>query len=249
MEFNFKHWVQIFEKNRRMFCPPNWNDHYQLTKEEYQTIYKSIQQFQKGESSDGKKLLAAAERQIHHLEDQSYVKAIKLFIKEEQNHARLLGKFMVKQDIPKLQSHWLDNFFRSLRKTYGIQSYVTVLLTAELIAIIYYQALRKATNSPILIAICNQILSDEEKHIRFQSITLHRLWRHRSSFSIYCRNSVRKILMYSTIWIVWRNHYKVLKAGGYSLTHFAKSVLKEYRKSNKIITLGDRIESTMVSVQ
>lgn len=248
MEFSFKQWVQTFEENRRLFCPPNWNDDYQLTKKEYQTIYKSVQQFQSGESSDGRKLLQAAEKQVQNIEDQTYVKAIKLFIKEEQNHAGLLGRFMTKQEIPKLKAHWMDNFFRSLRKTYGIQSYVVVLLTAELIAMIYYQALRKATNSPTLIAICDQILSDEAKHIRFQSITLHKLWSHRSFFSVFTNNLIRKLLLHTTILAVWKNHRKVLKAGGYSFIRFAKSVLKEYQKSNKIITSGEKLQTTMVPV-
>ncbi len=54
----------------------------------------------------------------------------------------------------------------------GLKGEVTVLVTAEMIALTYYDALAKSTDSPVLKSICEQMLHDELPHIMFQSHTL-----------------------------------------------------------------------------
>ncbi|MFG3444326.1 hypothetical protein ACGFZ1_06430 [Bacillus velezensis] len=44
-----------------------------------------------------------------------------------------------------------------------------MLLTAEVIVAVYYDALKNVTGSVCLQSICWQILIDEEKHIEFQA--------------------------------------------------------------------------------
>ncbi|MGG0158230.1 hypothetical protein ABEY11_12450 [Bacillus velezensis] len=47
-----------------------------------------------------------------------------------------------------------------------------MLLTAEAIAAVYYDALKNVTGSVCLQSICGQILIDEEQHFEFQAETL-----------------------------------------------------------------------------
>ena len=104
--------------------------------------------------------------------DSCFVPALQLFIAEEQEHSGILGRFLDREGIPRLTNHWLDEIFRRLRKLAGLEACATVLVTAEVLAIPFYQALRDATGSPLLRAICVRILCDEAAHLNYQALTL-----------------------------------------------------------------------------
>ena len=140
---NFLLWDQYFRVNQDHFDHLDWTNTRPLTGKEKDTISSSIRQFQRGEHSEGKHFLRFAKS----LEDESYMKALEIFIKEEQDHAAVLGRFMDIQQIQKLAKDRLDNIFRWLRKLAGLEGTVTVLLTAEIISMVYYKALRLATHS------------------------------------------------------------------------------------------------------
>ena len=114
-------------------------------------------------------LSCAAKAYAARMGDSEYVDAVRLLIGEEQRHARELAKFLHLAGIPLAEITWADTAFRWLRKRAGIEVCVSVLLTAEIIAKVYYAALGKATASPVLRRICEQILQDEVEHVRFQS--------------------------------------------------------------------------------
>lgn len=229
---DFLLWQQYFLGNRNHFDHLEWKDGHTLTVQEKKKISQSIRQFQRGEHSEGKHFLQFAQR----LQDASYTEAVKLFIKEEQDHAAVLGKFMEAEGIPKLGKDWLDNVFRRLRKLAGLEGSVTVLLTAEIIAMVYYKALFNATRSAILKQICLQVLKDEEMHLRFQSYTLECLYKHKSGFASVFSRTVHHILMAGTIFMVWLWHYKVLIQGGYSFLQYIKEAWREFTGCQHMIT-------------
>lgn len=228
---NFLLWYQYFESNRDHFGHLDWTAVPALTPGEKIIISSSIRQFQRGEHSEGKHFLQFARS----LKDESYVETIKIFIKEEQDHAAVLGQFMEIQGIDKIKKDWLDSSFRWLRKLAGLECTVTVLLTAEIISMIYYQALQKSTGSVLLQQICEQILVDEEMHLRFQSFTLRVLYATRSTPSIFLSKLLHTILMTGTIVMVWGYHKRVLKTGGYRFFSFFRAVWKEYKRCGKMI--------------
>jgi len=157
--------VPIKKVNRADFCSCFLKGLFQtqLTTEEYNTIYQSIQQFQIGESSEGKYLMKAANEYLKDKSYNGYAEALKLFIQEEQRHARYLAYFMKVEDIPVIKKHWIDQIFRKLRRLASLKQSITVLLAAEIIATVYYEALKNVTNSKLLIDICNRLLLDEAK--------------------------------------------------------------------------------------
>lgn len=157
------------------------------------------------------------------------------FIKEEQRHARDLGKFMRLQEIPLIHSHWVDNVFRKLRRHAGLELSVIVLITAEIIAKIFYKALEKSTKSIILTDICKQILNDEKMHIQFQSETLHKLAQNRSVIVNNISRQVHRFLFEGTLIVVWFQHKSVFKTGGYTLKSFYHECRQEFKFSNMII--------------
>jgi len=224
-------WYEYFKDNQDHFYHLKWEEDELLTSSEKAIITFSIRQFQRGEYSEGKHFLQYAMR----MDDQSYVFALKLFIKEEQDHAAVLGKFMDIQRIERIKEDWLDNTFRWLRKLAGLECTVTVLLTAEIISMIYYKALDAATSNKILQQVCRQILIDEEMHLRFQSFSLRILYQRKSKTSIALSRILHRILMSGTIVMVWLYHKKVLKAGNYHFFSFFRSVYSQFKRCERMI--------------
>lgn len=238
---HFNEWKEWFAFNAGHFAHINWEQEDKLTAAEKKLIAKSLQQFQRGENSEGKHLYQFA----RHTGDVSYAAAIKLFIKEEQTHAVVLGKYLDKHHIPRIKNHWVDGVFRFLRKLSGIENSVRILLTAEIISKAYYAALQRATGSSILKLICEQILCDEIKHIHFQCCALGRFTanKHPASRAFFC--FLHYILMEGTIAIVWSHHRKVVSAGNLSFAAFRKHNRQLFFECVKMINGKKEIPSAI----
>jgi hypothetical protein len=200
----------------------------QLSEKERRTITPSIQQFELGESSRGQRLLERGQRFGSSVNDPLFAGALEMFIKEEQQHSRYLEAFMDSQSIPRVQKHWVDTIFRSLRGLAGLELSLTVLVTAELIAVPYYRALRAATGSPILKMICNRILDDEAGHLQFQASMLARADSTRPGALQILLGEFHRLFLLGTICIVWSEHRAVFKAAGYTFWKFKNETLVEF---------------------
>ena len=108
-----------------------------------------------------------------------------------------------------------------------------MLVTAEMIALSYYQALSACTHSLVLKRICRQMLHDELRHLAFQSQTLYKL-KSNAPQEVY-----RIVLMQMTIWAVWPWLKKVLRAGGYSYWYFYRESMRYLRQSMRIARYGN----------
>jgi hypothetical protein len=204
----------------------------QLTEKERRTIAPSIQQFQLGESSRGQRLLERGQRYGRAVNDPHFANALDLFIKEEQQHSRYLAGFMESQSIPLVPKHWMDTVFRKLRGLAGLELSLTVLVTAELIAVPYYRALRGATGSPILKMICTRILEDESSHLKFQASMLARVASARSAIFQQALREVHLHFLLGTILVVWIEHRTVFEAAGYGFRRFKNETLLEFSNWN-----------------
>ena len=172
-------------------------------------IFPTMQMFQLGEASDGRHLLAAAEKYIRKSGDESYLPAIQGFIIEENRHSAYLKAYMGHYGVKPCRRVPLDSIFRRLRQLYGLRGEVTVLMTAEIIALSYYDALGRCTSSAALSSICRKMLDDELRHIVFQSRTLFKLG------SSKAKRAFRQIFMEITLCAVWPALRQVFRAGGY----------------------------------
>jgi hypothetical protein len=209
-------WHSYFMHNRENLMPIEWDSMYRLTREEVSIILKSLQQFQLGESSEGKHFMARAEQYVQRSGDTEYLPALKLFIQEEQRHSATLGRFMQQQDLPLVTQDSVDSVFRFLRGLIDLEVMIFILLMAEIFAMTYYKALHEATQAPVLRQICRQILRDEVKHLMFQSEALSKTRRRRSSFGMFVTKMVQRFMFTGTILVVWTQHHKVYQAGGFT---------------------------------
>src|SRR5260370_19193697 len=126
------------------------------------------------------------------------------FIAEEQGHSGILGRFLDRERIPRLTNHWLDGIFRRLRKLAGLEACATVLVTAEALAIPFYQALRDATRSRLLRSICVRILHDEAAHLNYQALTLGLVRRAPGGTSCNFRSFCHPVLSRGTPLLPWQ---------------------------------------------
>jgi rubrerythrin len=214
-------WIEYFRSNSAEPGLP-WDDSYRLSGAERVAVIESIQQFQLGENAAGRRLLQRAEAT-----DVEFARALRLFIREEQRHSDLLGRFLRMQGAPCLQRHWVHAAFRWVRGLAGLELRMRVLATAEVVAISYYTALRDATGSPLLRSICSRILSEEAQHLRFQAFTFGRLGLRRSALARTIAGTAHRWFLMATTLLVWVEHQKVFRAGGYSLGQLWRQSLSE----------------------
>ena len=221
-------WLSYFAQNALDAENICWDSHETLTAEEYHCIKDSIAAFQLGEYSEGAGLVKFAEHYAQSHASRPLVDITRLFIKEEQKHAFLLKRFMEQQHIPVIKKNWTDTVFRRLRKNVGYELSITVLITAEIIALVYYKALRACTHSIVLSAICDKILRDESAHVKYESGLLNYLHGRKPTGRRFSARFRHQFLYGGTVLVVYYDHRRVLRRGGYNLAAFWRDCWAEF---------------------
>jgi len=211
-----KEWLNYFQNNRdhRMEIP--WERPIYLHPRSRASLIRSLQRFQVGESGEGHHLLAQAAS----TGDSLYQECIDLFIKEEQEHARLMAEILRRVGAPLLERHWSDVCFVLLRRLFGLEEELLVLLVPEMIAQVYFRALRDGTGDPILRAVFSQIIRDEDGHVAFHVSYLRRVFaRSLLPKRILLRLGWRILFRFACL-VVMSDHYGALRAAGESPAKF-----------------------------
>ncbi len=215
----YERWYRHFLARRDLSSLP-WSESYSLDSFERSNVARSIQQFQLGEWARGRGFKRRARREAALAADSWFLPALDLFITEEQRHSALLGRFLEQQHIPRLSTHWLDGIFRRLRKLAGLEVCAAVLVTAEVLAMPFYQALRDATRSKLLRSICAGILVDEAAHLNFQGLTLGLIRRRLSDRGRLVRGACHWALFGGTALLLWQQHHRVFRAAGWGFFRY-----------------------------
>ncbi|MDE6111059.1 MAG: hypothetical protein K2F65_03990, partial [Eubacterium sp.] len=158
-------WVEYFKYNNSHLIKLDYSLNNELSAEEKALVFPSIKAFQIGEGSEGRHLSKTVKEFAERSNYNSFPEIMKWFILEENRHSQTLKKYLDIYGVESVQKLWIDNVFRFLRKLMGIECEVIVLVTAEMIALSYYDALSDSTNSKLLKDICAQMLNDELKHV------------------------------------------------------------------------------------
>ncbi|MFE7049082.1 ferritin-like domain-containing protein [Streptomyces californicus] len=165
-------WIRDFETARRERAgqgDPDWRTGVPL----HPAIRRSVQRFQVGEDGDGAELITKAEA----AGDAEYASAVRMFVAEERNHARLLALLLASGDAPTIASHWSDRIFVTLRRALGLRLELLVLMIAEVVALRYYRALRDGGEDALTREVAGRVLADEERHVPFHCHRLRRALR------------------------------------------------------------------------
>ncbi len=167
---------------------------------------RSIQIFQLGEQSEGRTLMALATAYAKQQNDPDYVSAIQQFIKEEQRHAYFMALALQTSYVQPIEKQWSDELFRKLRKLCGLEMMISVLLTAEVIAIAYYSTLAQACQNPQAQKLFERILQDEATHLKFHGEHLRNIRSGPDSIGW----ALHRLLLSIVATLVWIEHRAVL---------------------------------------
>ena len=238
----YEGWYRHFLEKRDSPCGLPWQDSYLLCTAECQLVARSIQQFQLGEWARGRGLVRRASLHPVLSTDLWFLPSLELFIAEEQQHSAILGRFLDRERLPRLSNYWLDRIFRRLRKLAGLEVCAMVLVTAEVLAIPFYQAMRDATRSQLLRSICLRILCDEAAHLNYQALTLglvrHRLGSKTRAIRFLCHST----LFHCTALLLWQQHRGVFRAAGWDFRRFWNQARRGFARLQQRISQFSRDE-------
>lgn len=131
-------------------------------------LTRSLQKFQLGETSEGR--LA---HQVDGFEDPAvdddFRACIKLFVREEGRHARVLGLCVRTLGAGLLERHWTATAFTFIRRGLGVRTKLLVALAAEVVGGTFYGQLASALDESGLSSALRQISADEDAHLAFQT--------------------------------------------------------------------------------
>jgi len=188
----------------------------------------SLPTFQIGETGTGSHLIAAAEK----VADADYVEALRLFVKEEQEHARLLALVCNALDIEMLESHWTDGVFQFVRRAFGLRGEVLTLLVAEFVSKRFYGLLADGVGEPTLAAVFRSIHQDEVRHLDFHAATLP---EHLDEWPTPIWSLARAIwltLIVGSTAVVAVDHRRAIRACGSSPIRFVIDVVRTLREQH-----------------
>lgn len=158
----------------------------------------------------------------------------------------MLGRYLDLASEPRLTDSKVDGIFRWLRHLMGLELSLIVLSTAEVVATIYYRALRDATNCPLLHAICRRILRDEAAHLAFHR---DRFLILRAKRSMLTRSLLRLFhhgLLMAAILPVWWCHGRVFRAANISFVRLALDAHGRLHQDLRRIGLRARLRAMVV---
>lgn len=237
---NTQAWITHFERNTRL------NDQLELPtaipcslpEKIRQPLAASLATFQLGESGSGSRLRRYA-REVAPLENfRGYQRAIDLFIVEEQSHSQLLARVVKHLGGRLLQKQWTNSIFRRLRFLVNLEFAIQVLLTAELIAEVYYGTLYLRCGDPVVHQMSHKILRDEMKHLNFQREFLSERVSTFSPLGRWLWNAQFQAIHIITTTVVAWDHRHALRALGVAPADFRQRCLQAWAR------FQDRLEKT-----
>lgn len=166
---NTQHWIEHFEGNTRLNHDLVLPEGACALPEDVRVpLAASLATFQLGESGGGTRLRRYT-KSIATLENlKGYQRAVNLFVVEEQSHAALLARTVTHLRGQLMEKQWTNSIFRWMRDLVNLEFNIQVLLTAELIAEVYFGLLALRCPDPVVQVVAKKLLRDEMGHLAFQ---------------------------------------------------------------------------------
>ncbi|PJZ58517.1 sugar transferase [Leptospira barantonii] len=185
----WKTWRDHFRKNEHRPLPKIVSEVLELRPNEMSSIAYSLAIFQLGESGEGR-IAKEIDKTILFGIDDFYREALKLFVKEEGRHARILGECVRALKGELIESNWTERLFHFGRRLLGVRLKLMVLLAAEVVGICFYRKIAEKIPNGFVKSALLEVVKDEEKHLKF----------HGDFFRVRVKTFLSKILFR----ILWR---------------------------------------------
>ncbi len=204
-----------------------------LSGAEAKVLGRSIAQFQLGEVSDGAYLVKAMTSWAMRNGQDDLVTLAHKLVREARHHAFLLAEFMKHHDLPQARAHPLDAGFRIIRRLGRVETMLSTLMVAELIATHYYQCLGHSTRSTMLKRISAELLEDEKAHIYLYRRLLADLRGERGRFHNLVIKGIEHCVFLTALVAVWPFHHKVYRRAGTGLSTYWHVYWARFRETIK----------------
>ena len=159
-------WRAHFERNALRPLPAPPRDCDGIPQPWRAPLLRSLARFQVGEAGEGR-----IARQIDRVAlpgvDDDYRVALKLFVREEGRHARILGDIIRAMGGSLLRGHWTEQAFVGARRLAGVRAKLLVLLAAEVVGIAFYGAVATALPACDVRDRLAELCADEAMHLQF----------------------------------------------------------------------------------
>jgi rubrerythrin len=218
---NSLQWLHYYQNNKLNRPEPKWNLPSPLDARMQRLLAHSLSHFQLGESGEGRFLFAQAKEQIP--DNAAYHEALKLFIAEEQEHARLLERLVSRFGGRTVRHHWTHAIFRLARRGLGFKFEIQVLVIAELVGTAYYRLLHRQTRDRVLEEVCALILKDEAQHIDFHADWLGDFQSRLLPIECAVWNLQFQILFAAAAQVAWIDHRHCLDVVGANRREFFRA--------------------------
>jgi hypothetical protein len=222
---NSQAWLNHYQRNPNSWTDQEWHVPSPLDQKTKNALALSLSHFQLGESGDGNFLFAQAREQAP--EDIAYQQALELFIAEEQAHACLLERLVQRFGGTAIKRHWTHALFRLVRRAFGLNFELQVLVIAELVGTAYYRLLHARARDSVLEQVCDRILPDEARHIDFHADWLGDLQCRLLPLEQAAWSVQFQILFAVAAQIAWFDHQRCLVATGANRSDFFREARRE----------------------
>jgi hypothetical protein len=230
-----RRWCDYFHRQWHQLLTVPWRRGAELTPGERDLIAPSLAEFQQGEGLDGGHFFRCVRAYADRSGDRDYAEAHRMFMAEEKRHARDLARFLKLAGIPLLtRRSLLNRLFCWLGSRGGVRLTVAIIAQVEVVAQVYYTALRRATGSAVLRRLTAQLLRDEKQHLRFQGERLAILraghWAPRRALA----NALDALLLVGAGLACWWGHRRVLRAGGFGWFGYWRETWRKFRALSRL---------------
>ncbi len=164
----WKPWRSHFETQALRPLPAAPRDILEIPPAWRAPLCASLARFQLGEGGEGR-IAREIERACLPGIDDDYRAALKLFVREEGRHARMLAGMVRSLGGTLLTASWSERLFVAGRRMMGLRLKLLVLLAAEVIGLGFYALLARRLGTGAIAEQLDQIAADEGMHLEFHA--------------------------------------------------------------------------------
>ncbi len=160
-------WRAYYEKNAKKphpepQVPPS------LSEEQKRNLARSLAIFQLGEAGEGR-IVKEVDKFEHPAIDDDWRRALKFWVREEGRHGRILGFGVKSLGGAEIKENWTNELLIVGRRLLGIRLKLLVILTAEVIGIVFYGYMARAMQDGNLKEALELVVEEEKAHLSFHT--------------------------------------------------------------------------------
>lgn len=161
------HWRRHFEANESRPLPPVRASN-GVPNAWRAPLARTLARFQIGEAGEGR-IAKEVDREFASYIDDDYRASLKLFVKEEGRHGRILGTMVRACGGSLLEATWTEELFVVGRRLMGMRQKLIVLQAAEVVGIGVYGLIAERLDEGEIKRALAQIAQDEAHHLAFHA--------------------------------------------------------------------------------